>query len=111
MNLIDFARTAPCDQTPEEFVEMLKKVLPLDEIKNLSENEAITFHGVTMWLNDLALLLVEFHQNIGENPDDPKEGPPVPGYNGPFISNCITGGKSLPDFAQLVHFGLEGENK
>ena len=107
MNLIDFARKAPSEQTPEEFVKMLENVIPLNEIKNLNKEEGLKFFGAVSWLYDLAILLIEFHQLNSEAPSpDGYPAPVLPGSNGPFIENLLTRDKAKPDFSQLENFGL-----
>ena len=107
MNLIDFARKAPSEQTQEEFVKMLENVIPLNEIKNLNKEEGLKFFGAVSWLYDLAILLIEFHQLNSEAPSpDGYPAPVLPGSNGTFIENLLTRDKAKPDFSQLENFGL-----
>ncbi len=113
MNLIEYARTASRDQSPQEFIDMLKNVVPLDEIKNLTEEEGLNFYSAVCWLHDLSVLLVEFHQtDLGKSPAPDGSGmaPCLPGSNGPFIDNMLSRGDSPPDFSQLVTLGLEKYN-
>ena len=107
MNLVDFAREAPCDQSPEDFIKLLNNVVPLNEIKNLDKEEGLKFFGAVSWLYDLAILLIEFHQINSEAPSpDGYPAPVLPGSNGPFIENLLTRDKVKPDFSQLENFGL-----
>ncbi|QEW19000.1 hypothetical protein LA6_001179 [Marinibacterium anthonyi] len=109
MNLIEFAKMAPANQTPEEFIAMMNEVLPLDEVKDLTEEEGLAFFSAVQWLYDFAILLTEFHQQDSEmeTPDGQYMAPCLPGTRGPFIENLLTRGPGKPDFTPLTHFGLK----
>ncbi|MGR3804817.1 hypothetical protein [Marinibacterium profundimaris] len=109
MNLIEFAKTAKDDVSPEDFVAKMKEILPLDEVKNLTEEEGLMFFSAVSWLHDLGLLLIEFNEQDGEmpSPDGQRMAPCIPGTHGPFIDTVLTRGRDEPDFSPLVNFGLE----
>ncbi len=110
MNLVDFAKTAKLTDGPHRFIEMMRAVLPLEELRNLTEGEALMFHSAVTWLFDYSLLLTEFHSLQGQapSPDCSEMAPVIPGSHCPFILNCLTRGYEAPDFSQLENFGLEG---
>ena len=110
MNLIDFARTAPLDQTPEEFVQMLKNVLPLNEVKSLNREESLKFYSAVQWLYDLSILSIEYNGLDEQGPSPTGEiVAALPGSNGPFIEDILTRGNVEPDFSQLEARGLTNQ--
>lgn len=108
LDLLEFARTVKdgSDLREEEFVELMRRVLPLASLRNLTPEESEWLFMTISWLHDYSLLLWEFHQaEVGSSVIH--EGHPfVPGSNGPFITNMLTRGDEEPDFSQLEDFGV-----
>jgi hypothetical protein len=90
----------------EDFVEMMKQVIPLDEPPNLSLEEATWFHMAVDWLHEYSVLLIEYKNH-------PKKllylgMPSLPGSSGPFIDNMLTRDDGEgPDFSAVFTFGVE----
>lgn len=107
MKLIDF-KDVPIGCDDSDFVEKVKQVIPLDDLRNLTEDEALNLFGAVGWLSDYLLLLCEFHQTAHNSETSGLGAPLVPSFNGPFIDTMLTReNDSSPDFRQLEHFGLK----
>lgn len=113
MNLIDFARTVGdgSQVSRGQYVALMRRVLPLGDLENLSREEALWLYKAVDWLRDLAMLVHEFHEfKAGSDAFEPFQGSPVlPGPSGPYIGTVLTredAGK--PDFGPVFTFGLEG---
>ena len=108
MNLLDFARAVKdgSEISDQEYVDLMKRVVPLDELRGLSAKEAEWFVEATTWLYDYAILVHEFAQSkVGKGLE--LDGHPcLPGSPGPFIENILTRGDELPDFGQLETYGI-----
>lgn len=102
MNLMTFAKNLKPDSSQADFVEMIKKVIDFQEVKNLNDPEIQNLHDAVQFLSDYLLLLKEFHGQTKKQNDHP-----LVVYNGPFIENQInrpSGQK--PDFSYLETFGI-----
>lgn len=108
LDLLEFARTVKdgSDVSEEEFVDLMRRVLPLDSLRDLTPEESEWLFMSICWLHDYSLLLWEFHQaEVGSSVI--RGGHPcVPGSNGPFITNMLTRSDERPRFSQLVDFGV-----
>lgn len=108
INLLEFARIVKDGEAVSEtiFVQNMRRVLPLDDLRNLTPDEAEWLHMAIAWLHDYSILLFEFHQSErGTNPEL-MGSPWLPGVSGPFILNMLTRGCDKADFSPLEHFGL-----
>jgi len=103
MNLVTFAKELNSDATNAEFVSKLKQAVDLDQLKNLTEEEAQNFFDAAQFLTDYMLLVKEF---LGQSRAESEH--PYIVYNGPFIENQLTrkAGKK-PDFSYLETYGIE----
>lgn len=109
MDLLEFARMVESGQDfdGERYVDLMRRVLPLDSLRDLSPEESEWLLMSVTWLYDYSLLLWEFKQVAEGNAVERSGYPMVPGSNGPFIENLLTrSGK--PDFSQLENFGVPG---
>lgn len=66
MDLLDFARGLPTDFTEAEFIDELRKVVDLDQIRPLSDAECPNMYDAVAYLGDYLILLREFFR--GQNP-------------------------------------------
>jgi hypothetical protein len=65
MNLLDFARAVKdgSEVSEQEYVDLMRRVVPLDELSGLSAKEAEWFVEATTWLYDYSILVHEFAQS------------------------------------------------
>ena len=112
LNLVEFARIVKTGRevTGENYVRLMKKVLPLDDLRNLTPDEAYWFSMAVAWLYDYSILLVEFHAaNEGRNLEM-AGSPCVTGASGPFIDHCLTrSAGDPPDFRPLFSFRVASD--
>ncbi|RNF36061.1 hypothetical protein [Paracoccus methylarcula] len=102
MNLLEFARHLPEEFSEAEFINALREVINLDEIRHLSDAECQSLFDAVTFLADYLILLREFYRQAKT-----RGGHPVLDYRGPMIWNQLTrvpGEK--PDFSQLTSFGV-----
>ncbi len=85
MDLIQFARSLPEKRTDRDFIEHLKRVLALDELKNLSDKECQNAFDACQFLVDYLTLQKEFYGT-----EKPRSGPIVIEYSGPYIESILT---------------------
>lgn len=107
IDLLEFARIVKdgSEITDEEFVDLMRRVVPLDSLKDITPEESEWLFMAISWLHDYSLLLWEFHQ-VEVNKGTTFAGhPAIPGSSGPFIENMLTR-DGRPDFSQLRDFGL-----
>ncbi|MFV0409047.1 MAG: hypothetical protein ACK5LJ_04905 [Paracoccus sp. (in: a-proteobacteria)] len=103
MDLLEFARSLPTDFTEAEFIDELRKVVDLDQIRHLSDAECQNMYDAVAYLADYLLLLREFRQKA-----ETSDGHPVIEYRAPVIWNQLTRDRGeKPDFTQLTTFGIE----
>lgn len=103
MDLLEFARSLPTDFTEAEFIDELRKVVDLDQIRHLSDAECQNMYDAVAYLGDYLILLREFYQKSKTS-----GGHPMIEYRAPVIWNQLTrvSGEE-PDFTQLTTFGIE----
>jgi len=102
MDLMTFAKQLGEDYSGQEFVDLLKQVIDLDELKNLSDREAQNLHDAAQFLSDYMLLHKEFYGQAQS-----MNGHPYVVCNSPYIENQLTrpyGAK--PDFSYLKTYGV-----
>lgn len=90
----------------ENFIELMRGVIPIDSLKDITPEESEWLFMTVTWLFDYTLLLWEFHQAELNKGTTHLGHPAIPGSNGPFIENMLTRGNQAPDFAQLEDFGV-----
>lgn len=102
-DLCDFAQRFPGTTTREEFLRHINAIAPLDKLRNLTEEEASTFFGITLWLNEYAMLMLEKYELERGCFDIALHC--LPGSLGSWIGTVLVrdGG---PDFSQLDTFGV-----
>jgi len=102
MNLIDFAKQAPQDQSEQEFVDSLKSIVDLGAIADLSKAERDKLFDTVQYLSDLILFVREVKGELTM-----QHGAPMVEYAGPFVPNALTRpeGATL-DLAILENFGV-----
>ena len=102
MNLIEFAKQTPNDQSEQDFVDRLKQVIDLDEIENLSQTERDALFDAVQYLADFVLFVREAKGELTT-----REGAPMVEYSGPFIPNALTRPDGAPlDLSILKNFGV-----
>lgn len=102
MNLSDFAKKTPQDQSEQEFVDSLKSIVDLDGIANLSEAERDKLFDAVQYLADFILFVREAKGELAM-----RHGAPVVEYSGPFVPNALTRPDDVPlDLAILENFGV-----
>ncbi|WP_297774545.1 hypothetical protein [uncultured Roseovarius sp.] len=107
IDLLEFARIVKDGRqiTDEEFVDQMRRILPIDTLRDITPAESEWLFMAISWLHDYSLLLLEFHQ-VEVNKSTSHAGhPAIPGPTGPFIENMLTR-SGPPDFSQLRDFGL-----
>jgi hypothetical protein len=109
IDLLELARMVKdgSDVNEEDFVELMRGVLPLDSLKDITPDESEWLFMAATWLFDYTLLLWEFHQVELNKGTTHRGHPGIPGSSGPFIENILTRGNNSPDFSQLKNFGIE----
>ena len=102
MNLLTMAKKLGTEYTGAEFVELLRQVIDLDALKDLSDKEAQSLHDIAQYLSDYMLLHKEFY---GQSKT--LEGSPFVVCNAPYIETQLTRapGKK-PDFSYLENYGV-----
>ena len=112
MNRLDFSRAVKEGSivSKRDYVDLTRRVLPLDELRSLPAEEAEWFLMASTWLNDYAILLYEFKQaEVSKRPE--LDGHPcLPGHSGPLIDNILTRGDDPPDFGQLETYGVSDDD-
>lgn len=89
-----------------EFIELMRRVLPIDSLKDIMPEESERLFMAISRLPDCSLLLWEFHQ-IEINKGFTVTGhPTIPGPSGPFVENMLSRGDSQADFSQLEDFDV-----
>lgn len=109
LTLIDFARLVKAgdDITDAEFIDQMRRVLPLDDMRNLTPDEAEWLLMAVEWLYDYCILLFEFHQSECGTKPELMGFPWLPGASGPWIIHMLTRDQGeAADFSQLETFGL-----
>jgi hypothetical protein len=109
IDLLELARVVKdgSDVSEGGFVELMRDVLPLDTLKDITPEESEWLFMAVGWLFDYTLLLWEFHQAELNKGITHQGHLHVPGPSGPFIQNMLTRGSIAPDFSQLENFGIE----
>lgn len=108
IDLLEFARTVKegREVSEHEFIELMRRVLPIDSLKDITPEESEWLFMAISWLHDYSLLLWEFHQIEINNGFTVTGHPTVPGSGGPFVENMLTRGDNQADFSQLEDFGV-----
>lgn len=107
MNLIEFSKRTPKDQSEQEFVDRLKQVIDLGEIENLSHSERNALFDAVQYLTDLVLFVREAKGELSSH-----EGAPMIEYTGPFIPHALTRPDDVPlDLSILQNFGVGAADK
>ncbi|MEP1535543.1 MAG: hypothetical protein ABJZ56_03460 [Paracoccaceae bacterium] len=102
MNLIEFSKQTPKNQSEQEFVDNLKQVIDLGEIEKLFHSERDTLFDAVQYLTDLVLFVREAKGELTSH-----EGAPMIEYTGPFIPNALTRPDDVPlDLSILQNFGV-----
>lgn len=105
MDLIEFARTLPKEPTDQVFIDHLRQVLDLDQIRSLPEGETQNLFDAVQFLTDYLLLQQEF---LGV--EKRHEGQIMVEYSGPYVENRLTRPSGMqPDFSFLETFGVSTE--
>lgn len=105
MDLIEFARTLPTDHVDETFINHLRQVVDLNQIRELPEGEVQNLFNAVQFLADYLLLLQEF---LGV--DKQHDGQILVEYFGPYIENRLTRSQGAqPDFSLLETFGVSAK--
>ena len=109
MDLLELARVVNDGNnvSEEDYVEMMRGVLPLDSLKDITPEEPEWLFMAVAWLSDYTLLLWEFHQAELNKGITHQGHLCIPAPSGPFIENMLTRDSSAPDFSQLKTFGIE----
>lgn len=110
MNPLEFARIVKDGSTvsDQDYIDLMRRVVPLDELRSLTPEEAEWFHGAVAWLYDFSILLLEFTQSEHGKRLEQSGVPWLPGPTGPFIHNILTREREVPpDFTLLETFGVE----
>lgn len=90
------------------YVDLMRRMVPLDELRNLTPEEAEWFHGAVAWIYDLSILLMEVTQAEHGKQLEQSGVPWLPGPTGPSIDNVLTRPAGTPpDFNLLKTFGVE----
>lgn len=113
LTLLEFARLVKDGAafSDAEFIAQMRRVVPLDDLRNLPEDEALWLYQAVIWLNDYLTLLFEFHQSAGGQSMEFAGSPCLPGPSGPFIQHVLLRAHGPADFSQLESFGVrEVEN-
>ncbi|MCZ4262718.1 hypothetical protein O4G76_17925 [Limimaricola sp. G21655-S1] len=108
LDLFEFAKIVKDGRniSDADFVELMRRVVPLDTLKDTTPEESEWLFMAISWLHDYSLLLWEFHR-IEVNGDLTHLGhPSIPGSSGPFIENILTRAGEA-DFRQLENFGVQ----
>ncbi|UWR01110.1 hypothetical protein K3729_17120 [Rhodobacteraceae bacterium S2214] len=107
MNLIDFAKQMPKDQSEQEFVDSLKQLVDLGEIENLSKADRDALFDTVQYLTDFTLFVREAKGELGSHGNAPYVE-----YSGPFIPNALTRPGDAPlDLSILQNFGVGAADK
>ncbi len=107
IDLLEFARNVKDGRgtTDAEFIRQMRRVLPIDDLRDITPEEAEWLFMAVSWLHDYSLLLWEFHQVELNKGQDPGAVPAIPGPSGPEIETMLT--RSGPaDFSQLEDYGV-----
>jgi hypothetical protein len=109
LNLLEFARIVKdgSEVSEQAYVDLMRRVLPIDELKELTPEEGEWFHMAVAWLHDYSILLFEFGQSEKGQRPVMMESPWLPGVSGPYIDHMLVRAHGeAPDFAQLTSFGV-----
>ena len=102
MDLITFSRQLGPKYNDREFIDLLKEVVDLDALKNLSEQEAQNLSDAVQFLADYMLLQKEFY-GLSKT----SSGHPYVVYNAPYIETELTrAAGAKPDFSYLETYGI-----
>ncbi|ATX64726.1 hypothetical protein [Roseinatronobacter bogoriensis] len=103
MNLLEFSRVVMASEniTEQEYIDLMRRVLPLHELPKLNREEVRNFAGAACWLYDLSILLSERIEREEHGVANSHLGSPcVPGGHF-FVDNILTRAGDEPDFSLL----------
>ena len=112
LDLLEFSKIVQDGRrfSQSEYIDLMCKIVPLHDLKNVSRDEAEWFLMATTWLFDLAVLLWE-SKNIELCQAHEAEGAPcLPGGSGPWIKNLLTRGKEPAICTRLTNCSVERES-
>lgn len=108
LSLVEFARLVKDGRkvSQDEYLAQMRRVLPIDELRNLTGDEIEWFHMAVSWLFDYSVLLFEFSLSEKGEKSELCGSPWLPGISGPYIDHMLTRPRGeKPDFTQLETFG------
>jgi hypothetical protein len=108
ISLLEFSKVVQDGSgiVPELYIELMRRVLPLDSLRNLPPAEVEWFCMAVSWLNDYSILLYEFAASKSGREVEFLASPILPSSSGPWIDHILVRGNSQPDFSQLETFGV-----
>lgn len=111
LNILDFARLVGDGRrvTDQEYVDHMRRVLPLDDLRNINPSEATSFLMAMTWLYDLAILVWEANNKQLVKGQEAAGSLCLPGGSGPWIKNMLTRGVEPADFTPLEHYNVGRE--
>lgn len=112
IDLLEFARVVKdgSEVSDNEFIELMRRVLPIDSLKDITPEESEWLFMAVSWLHDYSLLLWEFHRAEMNKGVTSAGQLSIPGPSGPLILNMLTRDGDRADFSQLEDFGIGRES-
>ena len=112
IDLLEFARVVKDGSgvSDNEFIELMRRVLPIDSLKDITPEESEWLFMAVSWLHDYSLLLWEFHRAEMNKGVTSAGQLSIPGPSGPLILNMLTRDGDRADFSQLEDFGIGRES-